>query len=430
MFLLIKFDCFQQGSHLTTIDIGQSIESKFMNADINYVGKHYDEYFRNNTGRKCIIYYQTYSHFEILPTIIDSFLNLNQNINDFYLIAPKAKSIQFSNYFDLLNEYYANHIYVENFRIYYINIVDKNFLSKLNIDDIFIISTVYWFPGNLQRVKEIIDINARLSLNEYNFFIMFHSPPIQPTNKKQQLIFGESWKYLENETYYGLSLTPTFRLYLDQIYPIIPTYSYFDHLKSEYECHSKERYTIIIQGGDRTKRDRKLLLDILQNDIFKHQLQSRFVFKWYGFIDIDQNDNVDQILFNKLLWNDLLEIYNGLNNVLFAERVSFGDIYFSMISDKTIRDYNLGWKFTSTLIYSFSMERPVLMFDKVVNIWTQTFDYNMTSFLSYSNHIDIINILSQIAENDTYYNELCVNAQQMTRLIRQENKKILSPLLV
>jgi len=72
------------------------------------------------------------------------------------------------------------------------------------------------------------------------------------------------------------------------------------------------------------------------------------------------------------------------------------------------------------------MERPVLVYEPFRDLWTKTLNHNITSFISYQNANDIIDILLKIMESDTYYSELCKAATNTAKWIRRENKKNLN----
>eukprot|EP01084_Bolivina_argentea_P319458 554111_1 len=411
----------------TTQTINQSINIFPINRQTTNVS----DIISDNNGVKCFIWYHKSIHPEIMPSIIESFLNLKQNITDFYIIIPSSASHDFIFW---LNKFYQNHV-MRPFNMTCIlnprgfnRFPSYNLLSKLTKNDIVILTTVYWGKITLQNAFSVIDIKNKYSLR-FKYFLMFHMPIYSA--KKQLNIY---YKAFQNQTYYALCLTPTFKLFESNMIPIIPTYTYGSvnpnrNENFKFHCKKKnkgDKYIIIMQGADPKKRDKMLLWSILNNTIFQKRLRSYFLFKWYGFISFDEHNQIDtELFFGK--YNQSLEVFNGLDSIKFSKGVSYGDIYFTMISKNTIKDYSVGAKFTSTLIYSFAMEKPVLVYEELVNVWSRVF-LNVTSFLSYRNADDIVNILLRIVESDTYYDELCVSAHEMNKIIRQENTKNLQVL--
>lgn len=308
---------------------------------------------------KLMVWYHAFKHKEILPSIIETFLDLNRNITDIYLVAPQAEEFDFEN---LLNQYWSKKGTNFNLNVLLMPVSFKgndrplahpnaHILSQLTPNDIMVVSTVKWTNKVIQRAMRFVDINKEYNL-KYHLFFMFHTCPIQNTQNEPWAV--QTYQKYSNGLFSALSLTPTHLLFDDNVVPIIPTYSYLSgNYKYIKHRNRKNKYTIMIQGGalksNSEQRDKSLLLDILKHDTFQQKLKDRFIFKWCGRFDDDLSNDVERELFSEKYKESLLVMKN-LPFDRFEQTVSSGDIFFTMMSEHTTKEYVTGQKFSATLI--------------------------------------------------------------------------------
>ena len=223
--------------------------------------------------------------------------------------------------------------------------------------------------------------------------------------------------------------------------PIVPTEAYFSgNVDSVLTGQSTERYTVFIQGSH-SRRDSGLLLDVWRHPLFvDHQLSNHFDFQWRGKA-LPSTASYDALI-------EFLARNNGSDRVQydagdienddeyqrsFSSVHSSHSIFFSLTSSSgghILAEYLSGFRFTSTFIYSISLNKPVTVYRDLYDLWRDHYGSDEMGFVRYENVDELVHVLVQMVEDDNYYRNLCENAVKFRERLKAENMNNIHRLLV